>query len=99
MDRKKWIGLGVGVLAVLATVGAAIGCARLPAPFADLCVAASNALIDQGKQAALEAAEPAGSDAGRAELLELCPGGPDGPLCTSVGYALPLPDGGRCRCR
>jgi hypothetical protein len=102
--RAKIFGALVGVASTVGLVAATMGCNKLPPGLSNLCVVAAQELANEARKAAQENSG-AGGDASSSSptspssALELCPGGPDGPLCTSTGYALPMEDGGKCRCR
>lgn len=102
--RKGILGFLGGAFVMVGMTAATLGCNRLPPPFSQLCLAVAQSAVDQVKQQIVDAAGDGGSapsspSSSPASALELCPGAPGGDLCLSTGYALPLPDGGACRCR
>ncbi len=95
--KVKILAMLGGLFTTLATIGATLGCHKLPPPFSAICTTVATSAIQemvvppiQGPVVLPGTVAP--------PLFDLCPGAPGGDYCTSIGYALPLPDGGRCRC-
>lgn len=94
--KHKIFGALIGIGATLLLIGSNVLCSKLPPVFAQVCVATASAVSDAAKLEAerQKTVQPSTGKAAVDLSKPLC----DEAHCLSSGYALPLDDGGICRC-